>query len=165
MKKEELIKMMESGRYAAVEIYRSTSRRNELHTDYIKHECDTLNQLPDNYEINCDWFELDQDDYNDTILANTCDSADFQKQYGDADALVFVVLIGYDELAFDGTGYCDDAENVELTKHSNGNDYLSWTWRGQEYWAQGEFYVDKERILHHDFVAPTGHKIEITIEY
>lgn len=163
--KKQLISEYQDGNYAAVEIYRSTDNRNELHTDYIKHECESLDELPDNYDIACEVYELDQDEYNNTILANTCQTADFKAWYGDPDAIVLVVLIDYDELPFDGTGYCDDVEDVELTKHGNGNDYLRWTWKGREYWAQGEFHVDKNGILHHDWITPTGHEIEITTQY
>ena len=163
--KKELKEMMKSGNYADVEIYRSTDKRNELHTDFMKHECETLDELPDDYDIACEIYNLDQNGYNDTILANACNSADFKEWYGDADVLVLAILIDYDELAFDGTGYCDDVEDVELTKHGNGNDYLRWTWRGSEYWAQGEFHVDKEGTLHHNWTTPTGHEIEITTDY
>lgn len=165
MKKEELFTMMASGNYVAVEIYRSTDSRNELHTDFIKHECESLDDLPNNYDFACEVYELDQDEYNDTILANACESADFRDWYGDADALVLAVLIDYNELAFDGSGHCDAADNVVLTKRNNGNDYLRWEWRGQEYWAQGEFFVDKKGILHHNWTTPTGHEVEITTPY
>lgn len=163
--KKQLISEYQDGNYAAVEIYRSTDKRNELHSDYMKHECETLDELPDDYDIACEVYELDQDEYNNTILANACQTADFKAWYGDPDAIVLVILIDYDELHFDGTGYCDDVEDVELTKHGNGNDYLRWTWRGREYWAQGEFQVDKNGILHHAWMTPTGHEIEIKAQY
>lgn len=56
------------------------------------------------------------------------------------------------------------AEDVKLTKHGF-NDYLSWTYQGKEYWAQGEFYVDDSNVLHHTFIAPNGKEIEITCDY
>lgn len=83
--KKQLISEYQDGNYAAVEIYRSTDKRNELHTDYMRHECETLDELPDDYDIACEVYELDQDEYNNTILANACQTADFKAWYGDHD--------------------------------------------------------------------------------
>ena len=56
-------------------------------------------------------------------------------------------------------------EDVMLSKHGYNNDYLSWTYMGKEYWAQGEFYVDDSNVLHHTFIAPNGKEIEIECDY
>lgn len=56
-------------------------------------------------------------------------------------------------------------EDVELAKHNNGGDYLSWTLDGAEQWCQGEFFIDKDGILHHTAIAPNGDEVEITIKY
>lgn len=55
--------------------------------------------------------------------------------------------------------------NVELEKHANQGDFLSWEYDGIGYWCQGEFYVDKNHILHHNWLTPDGEEIDITIEY
>lgn len=57
-------------------------------------------------------------------------------------------------------------QDVVLVKHSNGSDYLSWSYKGQEFWAQGEFFIDRNGFLHHTFITPdTEEEIEITIKY
>lgn len=56
-------------------------------------------------------------------------------------------------------------EDVMLSKHGYNDDYLTWTYMGKEYWAQGEFYVDDSSVLHHTFIAPNGKEIEIECDY
>ena len=56
-------------------------------------------------------------------------------------------------------------EDVMLSKHGYNDDYLTWTYQGKEYWAQGEFYVDDSNVLHHTFIAPNGKEIEIVCDY
>lgn len=56
-------------------------------------------------------------------------------------------------------------ENVELKKHPHQGDYLSWEYDGKEYWCQGEFFVDKNGILHHNWETPDGEEVDITIAY
>jgi len=55
--------------------------------------------------------------------------------------------------------------DIMLSKHGYNNDYLSWTYQGKEYWAEGEFYVDDSNVLHHTFITPTGKEIEIECDY
>ena len=57
-------------------------------------------------------------------------------------------------------------ENVELLKGSyNQGDTLSWSYGGKDYSATGEFFIDKDNILHHTFVTPDGDEIEIETKY
>ena len=58
-----------------------------------------------------------------------------------------------------------DIEDIELDKHNNGGDYLSWKIDGTDQWCQGEFFVDKDSMLHHTAIAPNGDEVEITIKY
>lgn len=58
-----------------------------------------------------------------------------------------------------------EVENVELEKHGNGSDYLSWKIDGTEQWCQGEFFVDKDGNLHHTAIAPNGDEVEIVVKY
>ena len=67
--------------------------------------------------------------------------------------------------AFDDCFLIHKVEDVELEKHNNQGDYLSWVIDGEEQWAQGEFFVDKNGILHHTAIAPNGDEVEITIKY
>ena len=59
----------------------------------------------------------------------------------------------------------NEVEDVMLAKHGYNDDYLSWTYKGKEYWAQGEFYVDDCGVLHHTFITPEGKEIEIACDY
>ena len=58
-------------------------------------------------------------------------------------------------------------EDIELEKHGYGpGDYLSWSYQGNNYYSQGEFYVDKDGVLHHTFITPdTEEEIEILVQY
>ena len=59
-----------------------------------------------------------------------------------------------------------NVEDVELMKGNyNTGDTLTWTYNGKEYSCTGEFYVDKDNVLHHTFIAPNGKEIEITTPY
>lgn len=88
---------------------------------------------------------------------------DFQQEWeetdepSDADAVIdkYVALLTYD----------GEVEDVMLSKHGYNNDYLSWTYNGKEYWAQGEFFVDDSNVLHHTFIAPNGKEFEIECDY
>jgi hypothetical protein len=67
--------------------------------------------------------------------------------------------------AFDDCFIIHKVEDVELDKHNNQGDYLSWVIDGVPQWCQGEFFVDKDGILHHTAIAPNGDEVEITIPY
>ena len=71
-----------------------------------------------------------------------------------------------EEIAF---GYFDDeehvVEDVELLKAGYGHDTLAWVLDGEEQSCTGEFYVDKEGMLHHTAIAANGDEVEITIKY
>lgn len=54
--------------------------------------------------------------------------------------------------------------DITLTKNHN-SDMLEWWWQGKYFWCQGEFFIDKDNILHHTFIAPNGKEFEITIDY
>ena len=56
-------------------------------------------------------------------------------------------------------------EDVELMKAGYGHDTLTWVLDGEEQSCTGEFYVDKEGMLHHTAIAANGDEVEITIKY
>lgn len=58
-----------------------------------------------------------------------------------------------------------EISDIRLTKHNNGGDWLAWSYDGKEYWCQGEFYVDRDNVLHHTFFAPNGKEFEIVCDY
>lgn len=59
----------------------------------------------------------------------------------------------------------EQPEDIMLSKHGYNDDYLTWTYMGREYWAEGEFYVDDSSVLHHTFTTPTGKEFEIECDY
>jgi hypothetical protein len=56
-------------------------------------------------------------------------------------------------------------EDVELEKGGYGHDTLSWVLDGEYQDCTGEFYVDKDGMLHHTAIAPNGDEVEITAKY
>lgn len=99
-------------------------------------------------------------DYEDAIMEDAHDNDiyedDVRQQMVDA----------VEEIAF---GYFDDeehvVEDVDLMKAGYGHDTLTWTLDGEEQSCTGEFYVDKEGMLHHTAIAANGDEVEITIKY
>lgn len=55
-------------------------------------------------------------------------------------------------------------EDIELMK-AGCHDTLTWVLDGEEQSCTGEFYVDKEGMLHHTAIAANGDEVEITIKY
>lgn len=64
---------------------------DHFHTDYCSwvdpDEVDLDN------EMDLDWEVFNQEEYNNTILANSCESANFDDWYGDENAKVLCILI------------------------------------------------------------------------
>lgn len=56
-------------------------------------------------------------------------------------------------------------EDIELMKAGYGHDTLAWVLDGEEQSCTGEFYVDKNGMLHHTAIAANGDEVEITIKY
>jgi len=56
-------------------------------------------------------------------------------------------------------------EDIELMKAGYGHETLTWVLDGEEQSCTGEFYVDKEGMLHHTAIAANGDEVEITIKY
>lgn len=56
-------------------------------------------------------------------------------------------------------------EDIELMKAGYGHDTLTWTLDGEEQSCTGEFFVDKNGMLHHTAIAANGDEVEITIKY
>lgn len=53
--------------------------------------------------------------------------------------------------------------NKEASRTSDGY-YISWTYGGENFWAQGEFYIDRQGYLHHSHITKTGKEIEFKIK-
>ena len=56
-------------------------------------------------------------------------------------------------------------EDIILTKHSNGSDNLQYKADGKMSEVDGEFYVDKDDLLHHTHIFENGDELEIVIPY
>lgn len=62
--------------------------------------------------------------------------------------------------------WTDEApSDITLTKGNHQGDNLTWSFMGEDYCCTGEFYVDKDNMLHHTFFAPSGRVIEIVTPY
>lgn len=72
-----------------VEVYNADRMHfRSIHTDSIRscYEYDENDEVLD-FEVMC------EERYNDTVLANSCVSADFSEWYGDNNAQILVIII------------------------------------------------------------------------
>lgn len=86
------IKEIYNGKYSDIEIYEANTKGqcfpNHFHTD----NCNPTENYSDNDEIA--FVELmNENDYNNSILANSEISADFDDWYGNKDAMVLCVML------------------------------------------------------------------------
>lgn len=88
--KEEL-----KGQYAECEVYRSTDKSsNTFHTDHCVSldDCSPHGNYTEDMKIKA--YELmDEDEYNNSILANGEFTADFNDWYGNKNAKVLCILV------------------------------------------------------------------------
>lgn len=76
------------GEFVEVEVYKMAGSSNRIHTDNIQsYDKYTGEERAINYGL------MDEGRYNETILANSCVTADFADWYGDKTAKVLVILI------------------------------------------------------------------------
>lgn len=57
-----------------------------------------------------------------------------------------------------------EIEVLEVGKAGNGL-YIQYEIDGNQYECTGEFYIDKDGVLHHTHIMPDGEEIEITYQY
>ena len=82
---------------AEVQIFRFTQLDRyirKIHTDNTACMDMNVDDLPE--EFKGDVQLMDEEEYDNTLLANSCTSADFEDWYGDKDAKVLVVVLSYD---------------------------------------------------------------------
>ncbi|WP_304239965.1 hypothetical protein [Phocaeicola plebeius] len=85
----------EVGLCADIEVYGYKGVNHSIHTDCIVSLDDEMNFN----ELYCaginefDFEVMDEDDYNNTVLANSCISADFEELYGDKNAKVLIIVL------------------------------------------------------------------------
>lgn len=83
------MKLKENGNYVDMEVfYLNNSKDVSYHTDKIK-SCD---DYEDNMTI-IDYRLMNEQEYNDTVLANSCIEADFQDWYGKTDCKILVAIV------------------------------------------------------------------------
>ena len=99
------IKKELEGKYAACEVYEYCNENYQrMHGDflnYIDEEDTDDRKLFDDFS-----YELmDEEEYDNTIMANCCDSGDFEYCYGDKDAKVLIIIV---------SKYNDDDDDEEI---------------------------------------------------
>lgn len=80
----DVIKMNE-GKFVDVEVYRGDT---SFHTDQIR----WVENYSDDENV-ISWKLIDEDEYDHTVLANTCEFADFAEWYDDENVQVLCILI------------------------------------------------------------------------
>lgn len=78
---------------ADVEFYTSETM-NYPHTDNVESLDVDFDSLVD--EIDCNYYEMTESDYNESLMANCDSTVDFDDEYGNKDAKVMVVVINAD---------------------------------------------------------------------
>lgn len=91
MKIKEAIAML-SKEYTNIEVWMYTDKSKRLHTDYVKNIDD---EYDEEIEID-DYYIMDEDEYNRTILANCGEYADFATWYDDKDEKVVVIMVNHE---------------------------------------------------------------------
>lgn len=90
MKVNELVR---KNNYDACEVYAYTDKSHRLHSDYIVNIDEVENyDTFKNREV-LDYEIMDENRYNETILANSGESADFEMFYGNKNAKVLIIVI------------------------------------------------------------------------
>lgn len=87
----EEIRKLYKGDYEECEVYKSTVTEQfykGIHTDSIEY----IEELPKIYKI-LDYELMNEEDYNTTVLANSSETYDFEKLYGNKNAKVLVIVI------------------------------------------------------------------------
>ena len=90
------------GHYDDYEIYKYTGKKHSIHTDSVKflYSLNWYNEGDFPYldlEV-CDYRLMNEEEYNNTIEANSCDVADFETWYGNKDAVVLVIILNENEV-------------------------------------------------------------------
>lgn len=93
--KKELQEIAKINHVAAVELWQTTNSQEHyqgIHTDTITSCDEELEDMPTILDI-VEYRIMDEEEYNNTVLANGCINADFEDWYGDKNAKVLVVIL------------------------------------------------------------------------
>lgn len=83
------LKTKYEGEYADIEVYRMKDDGTpHFHTDVIE----SVEDCSDDTEVT-KWSLMHENEYDETVLANSCEYANFSEWYDDKDARVLCVLI------------------------------------------------------------------------
>lgn len=107
--------------YTDIELYTAKDRdHRNFHSDYIKsYEGEEKDEL-----LIVDYQLMDEDDYNHSVVANTCVSADFTEWYGDKDAKVLVCIVaeGIKQKMY---AVCSETSEIPASESHSESDILS----------------------------------------
>lgn len=93
MKTVKDVKELYKGEYAEIEVYKPVGVGEHYPDHFHTDNCKGIEEgFDDESEVGL--YELmDEDDYNDSILANSCMKADFGEWYGSKDAKVLCMML------------------------------------------------------------------------
>ena len=86
------LKEMYKGQYTEIEVYESTCDAQHYPTHFHTDNCRGIEQYNDNSIVGLYEF-MNEEDYNNTIMANSSENADFSDWYGDKDAIVLCIML------------------------------------------------------------------------
>lgn len=86
---------------ADVEYYTSATM-SYPHTDNVESIDIDFDGLKD--RVDCDYYEMDEEDYNESLMANCGDTVDFEDVYGSSNAKVMVVVLNAEKPFRKGDG-------------------------------------------------------------
>ncbi len=78
--------------YTDFEVWMYKDKSKRLHTDYIKNIDD---EYDENLEVD-NYYIMDEDEYNKTVLANSGEYANFEEWYDNKNAKVLVIMVNYE---------------------------------------------------------------------
>ena len=84
-----------------VEFYTSATM-SYPHTDNVESIDIDFDDLKD--RVDCDYYEMDEEDYNESLMANCGDTVDFEDVYGSSHAKVLVVVLNAEKPFRKGDG-------------------------------------------------------------
>ena len=86
------VKELYNGDYNDIEVYEPLSKGKHYPSEFHTDNCKCIESFSDNMEVGL--YELmNQDDYNDTLMANCDIYADFDDLYGDKNAKIICIMI------------------------------------------------------------------------
>lgn len=76
-----------------VEIYQYRGKRHDIHTDFVDYIDKSVNDIDIDSFNDLEFELMDQERYNNTIMANCSDYMNFEDLYGDPESKVLVIVL------------------------------------------------------------------------